>query len=91
MYYILSVSVPIINGNITVNVDFNELGFLSGPYSVKNQIKHKRKFQNTYRFKKRTTQKSIVIGYGIRLKKKPQILSIRLIQIPITKNFTCKF
>jgi hypothetical protein len=26
-----------------------ELGFLSGPYLVQNQIKHKRNFQNTDR------------------------------------------
>jgi hypothetical protein len=80
MYYILSVSVPMISGNITVNVKFNELDFLSGPYSVKNQIKDKRNFQNTERCLKRTTQKSIVNGSGIKLKKKkPQILRIHLI------------
>jgi hypothetical protein len=38
-----------ISGNIMVNVEYNELGFLAGPYSVKNQIKHKRNFQNTDR------------------------------------------
>jgi hypothetical protein len=61
-----------------------------GPYLVKNQIKHKRNFQNTVRCYKRTTQKSILSISGIKLKNKTTNIKDSP-DLNITKNFTCKF
>jgi hypothetical protein len=61
-----------------------------GSYSVKNQIKNKRNFQNTDWCQKITTLKSILSGSGIRLKKKTRNIKDSL-DLNITKNFVCKF
>jgi hypothetical protein len=69
-----------------------ELGFLSGSYLVKNQIKHKRNVQNTDRCWKIIIQKSILSESGIRLKKKKKTTSIKdSPDLNITNNFTCKY